>query len=458
MQEVLYFVDQLMLEQTQKHLNDLQKAIIIGTLNHKTYQKIGEENHVSEDHVKKISSDLWHQLSDILGEKVKKKNLKWIIEKNKNFKSSIFIQNDGSFHKVNFCTNTPNHQSNSPHNHQENNNNGNNQPQFKEDLREIPHLNSFYGRREELTNLSNQILDQKSRLVNILGVSGIGKTAFTLQLIKQIKTNFNYLIYRSLNTLPTLTQITEDIINFISPESASKLKVNKSNQLSLLKIYLSKYHCLIILDDVQKIFTKGKLAGNYQAGYEDYGELFNIITQFAEQSCLILVSQELPLELVNLAENNPYYSGFLLTGLGASAKEILREKQLLDEDKWDNLIKIYEGNPFYLKIIARVIKELFAGSVNQFLTSQQPFLPQEIEVILRQQFNRLTDSEKEILKVLAQETEELSFNELKSSVKVADLLKNIRSLQRRNLVKKIQTTDNQIVFAISTILQEYLLN
>ncbi len=329
MQEILEIIDQLILKHTKEPISDLQKAIILGTFDKKTYSEIGEDHYVSEDHVKRVGAELWDKLTAILGEKVKKKNLKWVIEKNQRYNGSILIQNDGTFHKVNFCTNTPNHQAKSPQNHQDNNNNENKQLQLKEDLREIPNLNSFYGRIAELTNISNQILDQKTRLVSILGVSGIGKTAFTLQLIEQIKTNFNYVIYRSLNTFPTLTEITEDIIKFISPEEANKLNINKSNQLSLLKTHLSKYRCLIILDDVQKIFITRKLAGNYQSDYEDYGELFTIITQFTHESCLILVSQELPLELVNLAEENPYYSGLLLTGLGESAKEILQKKTII---------------------------------------------------------------------------------------------------------------------------------
>ncbi len=436
MQEALYIIDSLITKHTGKGLSDLQKTIIVGTIDDKTYNKIGEDNNFSQSHVNKVANQLWHQLSDILNEKVNKKNLKWTIEKN--YKSNISN-----------ATNVL-----------DNNNNENNQAELKEDLREIPYLNSFYGRSEELTNLICKILEKKqSRLVSILGVCGIGKTALTLKLIEQIKTNFNYLIYRSLNTLLSLNQITEDIIEFISPEPTSKLKVNKFNQLSLLKSYLSNHRCLIILDDVHKIFSKGKLAGNYQSGYEDYGEIFKIIIQIAEQSCLILVSQELPLELVYLSEEHPYYSSLLLTSLGESARGILQEKQLLDEDKWADLINIYEGNPSYLRIITRVIKELFAGSVNDFFAYSQPFLDDEIKSILQQQLNRLTEEEKEILTVLAQENKQVSFSQLQLLVKVADLINNIKSLGRRNLIKKIQLNGkNQIVFEISPLLRQYLLN
>lgn len=73
--------------------------------------------------------------------------------------------------------------------------------------------------------------------------------------------------------------------------------------------------------------------------------------------------------------------------------------------------------------------------------------------------NRLTEEEKEILTVLAQENKQVSFSQLQLLVKVADLINNIKSLGRRNLIKKIQLNGkNQIVFEISPLLRQYLLN
>ncbi len=52
--------------------------------------------------------------------------------------------------------------------------------------------------------MENWILKDSSRLIALLGISGIGKTTLILELIKQIETNFNYIIYRSLRFSPTL--------------------------------------------------------------------------------------------------------------------------------------------------------------------------------------------------------------------------------------------------------------
>jgi hypothetical protein len=57
-----------------------------------------------------------------------------------------------------------------------------------------------------------------------------------------------------------------------------------------------------------------------------------------------------------------------LRGLGESAAEILKNKGLTDEPKWENLIQRYSGNPSWLNIIASTIQDLFNGSVDRFLS------------------------------------------------------------------------------------------
>ena len=68
--------------------------------------------------------------------------------------------------------------------------------------------------------------------------------------------------------------------------------------------YLRSHRCLIILDDIQTIFSSRQLAGNYQPGYENYGAFFKQITESSHNSCLILLSWEKPREIAAL-EGDP---------------------------------------------------------------------------------------------------------------------------------------------------------
>lgn len=56
----------------------------------------------------------------------------------------------------------------------------------------------FYGRTEELTKLKQWIIQERCRLVVMLGMGGIGKTALSVKLAEKISGEFEYVIWRSL--------------------------------------------------------------------------------------------------------------------------------------------------------------------------------------------------------------------------------------------------------------------
>ncbi len=138
--------------------------------------------------------------------------------------------------------------------------------------------------------------------------------------------------------------------------------------------YLRLSRCLIILDDLQMIFSSGQLAGNYQPGYENYGALFKKIAESSHNSCLILLSWEKPREIAALESQNPACRTLQLNGLGTEAQEILREKGLAEPEKWSELIDLYQGNPSWLNIVAAMIQDLFNGSVSELLSYNTLFL------------------------------------------------------------------------------------
>lgn len=91
-QEALEFVDCLVYEQTNKHLNDLERDVFIGSWQGKTYEEIYPLN---PEYVEKyVGYKLWQKLSSACGEKVSKKKIKGAIERaiklSQKPKSSIF--------------------------------------------------------------------------------------------------------------------------------------------------------------------------------------------------------------------------------------------------------------------------------------------------------------------------------------------------------------------------------
>jgi len=86
------------------------------------------------------------------------------------------------------------------------------------DLGEAPDVVNFYGREEELATLKSWIVDNRSKLVVVSGAGGIGKTSLVLIFEEQIKDQFEYVFWRSLQRKPSL----KGVPTFLPPKIPAK--------------------------------------------------------------------------------------------------------------------------------------------------------------------------------------------------------------------------------------------
>ncbi|HAZ45287.1 MAG TPA: ATPase, partial [Cyanobacteria bacterium UBA11371] len=210
-------------------------------------------------------------------------------------------------------------------------------------------------------------------------------------------------------------------------------------------------------DDVQQILKSGQLAGYYKPGYENYGTLFKLIGEIPHNSCLILNSWEPPLDILTFTEDNSAVCLLQLSGLGEAATELLREKSLLDEERWPDLIDLYQGNPLWLKLVAQTINDLFSGRVSQYLSYDPVFLGDELTLILQQHYQRLSEIEKQAIALFNKENTPVSLPQLldKSQVPRAELFKAIQSLVRRGIIEK-NVRGGETVFSVIIAVKQYV--
>ncbi|MEG4864984.1 MULTISPECIES: NB-ARC domain-containing protein [unclassified Microcoleus] len=459
-QELLKFADGLVFTKIGKHLDDLQQAVVRGTWQGKRYSEISKEVHCTERHVRNVASKLWQTLSEILDEDVMKSNLRSTMERYEFSK----ISNSGYFnlvHKgnINVCTETP-HPPTTPQNSPPTQTSTEDDTQEKPrlDLRDAPELRTFYNYpNSPLTTLENSIARQNCRLLTITGMAGTGKSAIARNLIPQIQSQFDRIIWLSLRTSPPLETTLKTLIQFLSNQPEINIPANTDTQLSILIETLRENRCLIVLDDVQQILSSGQLAGNYKPGYENYGTLFKLIGEIPHNSCLILNSWEPPSDILTFTDDNSAVCLLQLTGLGEAATEILREKGLLDEEHWPELIELYQGNPLWLKLVAQTINNLFNGRVSQYLSYQPVFLGDELTPILQQHYQRLSEIEKQAISQLSNEIEPVSFTQwmAKCQGSQGELCKAIQSLARRGMIEKL-SYESETVFTIPPVLKQYV--
>jgi len=106
-QELINYLDELLISQTGKHLDNLQLSILKGVLNGQKYADIAEEYHCTNGHAKDKAYELWKILSQVLGEDINKSNFKATIERLgfANTQHQI-VGNPIQIGKINLCANS----------------------------------------------------------------------------------------------------------------------------------------------------------------------------------------------------------------------------------------------------------------------------------------------------------------------------------------------------------------
>lgn len=451
--EVLQFADDLLFAQTGHHLGNIQEAVIKGTWDGQTYAQIAEEHHRSESHIRDVGHQLWRIMSQKLGEEVNKSNFSATLKR-------LHIKST-----ENICINVGFQGYTQENNHQK-------QPYY--DLTLAPKVSNCYNRKTELQTLSSWINDDNTRLISVLGLSGIGKTYLVKNFVDMNLQNFDIVIWKSMKISPSLDDLINNIISAINSDQRQKYRAPMSDNYSqsmkksplnekysdkkLIQIwhFFQQQKCLIILDDLQEIFTKNQCAGEYQSQFKNYKDFFTRITSTRNQSHVILISQEKCPEMHSL--DMELYPAQCLELTGLNDREFFRKYGLEDEDYWLNLLGLYEGNPAYLQDIANLIKDIFCGKVANFLRENTLILTPEIKFRLTEIWERLSVIEKEIILELSKSDQPLSREDLADilSLSSTDLIGSLQSLYRRYLVKNM--AGDKVLYSLSPILREYVKN
>lgn len=102
-------IDELIFDETGEHLDDLQYTILEEVLKEKSYKEIAKKKRRSEKYIQGVASKLWKTISEVLGKKVNKKNIKSSLQRYyyANFSPIVKGESKLQINKNNICINTP---------------------------------------------------------------------------------------------------------------------------------------------------------------------------------------------------------------------------------------------------------------------------------------------------------------------------------------------------------------
>ncbi len=189
---------------------------------------------------------------------------------------------------------------------------------------------TFHGREQELATLTQWLHQERCRVVSVLGMGGIGKSALVTSAMHQLAAHFQVVIFRSLRDAPSCEALLDECLQVLAPQPLGPMPASLEQRISLLLEHLRTSRVLLVLDNLESLLEEGDVRGHLCPDLQGYRRLLRRVAETAHQSCLLFTSREKPAELWALEGRRSPVRSLCLAGLDAAAcEQLLAENEVV---------------------------------------------------------------------------------------------------------------------------------
>jgi hypothetical protein len=208
-------------QQIGRSLSEVEIALFKGAWEDENYEKIADRSGYSLNYLQRdIGPKFWKLLSQVLNRKLNKTNLRGVLNQ-----LTPLAPEPAPEPKIIPRANQP--------------------ALYPIDWGESIDIDQFYGRKQEIATIKQWLIDDRCRLVALIGMGGIGKSSLAAKVGHELQTHFDFVIWRSLRNAPTVEGLLTDLVPFLSYQQDDKCTIDR------LFHWLREFRCLVILDNAE---------------------------------------------------------------------------------------------------------------------------------------------------------------------------------------------------------------